>query len=96
MKLINENTILCSVEDDGIGREKAIQIKKQSDLRHKSRGMLITQKRLEILNKQNKDQISVRIIDLKDENDLPKGTRVEIYLMYKEVCLNLIYLLKKY
>jgi ligand-binding sensor domain-containing protein len=85
MKLLNETTILCTVEDDGIGREKAIQIKKQSDLRHKSRGMLITQKRLEILNKQNKDQISIRIIDLKDEAGVPTGTKVEIYLMYKEV-----------
>lgn len=85
LKLLNENTILCTVEDDGIGREKAVQLKKQSDLRHKSRGMLITQKRLEILNKQNKDQISIRIIDLRDENGVPKGTKVEIYLLYKEV-----------
>jgi ligand-binding sensor domain-containing protein len=84
LKLINEKFLLCIVEDDGIGREKAAQIKAKSDLKHKSRGMLITQKRLEILNERDKNQINIEIIDLKDEANIPIGTRVEIIIIYKE------------
>lgn len=81
---LSGNALLCIVEDDGIGREKAAEIKARSDLHHKSRGMLITQKRLELLNKQNKEQMSVTIIDLKDQQGKACGTRVEIMIMYQE------------
>jgi len=82
--LLDDKFILCTVEDNGIGREKAAQIKAKSDLKHKSRGMLITQKRLEILNERDKNQMNVKIIDLKDENNNALGTRVEIIIIYKE------------
>jgi LytS/YehU family sensor histidine kinase len=78
------NSLNCVVEDDGVGREKASEIKARSDLLHKSRGMLITQKRLELLNKQNKEQMSVEIIDLRDEQGNAAGTRVNIMITYQE------------
>lgn len=81
---VKGNSLLCIVEDDGIGRKKAEEIKAMSDLHHKSRGMLITQKRLELLNKQNKEQMSVEIIDLHDQNGNASGTRVEILISYQE------------
>jgi sensor histidine kinase YesM len=77
-------SLLVVVEDDGIGREAANIIKERSDLHHKSRGMLITQKRLELLNKQNKEQMSVNIIDLKNDEGVATGTRVEIHIRYNE------------
>jgi ligand-binding sensor domain-containing protein len=83
--IVKGNSLLCIVEDDGIGREKAAEIKAKSDLQHKSRGMLITQKRLELLNKQNKEQMSVDIIDLKDSNGYATGTRVELMILYQEL-----------
>lgn len=76
--------IRAIVEDDGIGRRRAAEIRAESDLRHKSRGMLITQKRLEILNKQNKDQVSVQITDLEDEHGNARGTRIVIMMLYSE------------
>ena len=85
LKLKDKNYISCIVDDDGVGREKAMQIKVQSGLKHKSRGMLITQKRLEILNKSDEDHVNIEITDLKDDNGKPSGTRVEILIIYKEV-----------
>lgn len=79
-----EDSIKCTVEDDGIGRDAANEIKARSDLQHKSRGMLITMKRLELLNKQSEGQMSVNIIDLKNEAGEACGTRVEIYIRYRE------------
>ncbi len=85
LKFKDKEYLRCIVEDDGIGREKAAEIRSRSGLKHKSKGMEITQKRLEILNKSNKSQPNVIITDLLDENHNPTGTRVEILIIYKEV-----------
>ncbi|MCD4746840.1 MAG: tetratricopeptide repeat protein [Bacteroidales bacterium] len=76
--------MLCSVIDDGIGREKAIEIKKQSNKpKHKSLGMQLTNERLALLNDKSKSNISVEIIDLKDDNDKAKGTKVELRIPFE-------------
>jgi hypothetical protein len=82
---LRKENIHCVVEDDGVGREKAMEIKNNSGFEHKSRGMIITKERLEILNKQIKGQISVNVFDLKDENGIAKGTKVEIIIPFKEI-----------
>jgi ligand-binding sensor domain-containing protein/uncharacterized membrane-anchored protein YhcB (DUF1043 family) len=82
-QLKGEN-LICTVEDDGVGRERSMEIAKQSGIKRKSRGMLITQARLEILNRQSRDEFSVRVIDLKDETGNPTGTRVELVIHYRE------------
>jgi len=68
--------LLCSVQDDGIGREKAMEIKRQNRIKHKSAGMNITEKRLELINSVHKSTLNYKIIDLK-ENGVATGTRVE-------------------
>ncbi len=85
LKLIENDRVFCVVEDNGIGREKASEIKKQSGIKHKSKGMLITKERLDILSFQNKAQMSVTIIDLTDDSGAPLGTRVELIIPIKEV-----------
>ncbi len=82
---LNEETIICSIEDDGIGREKAAEIKKASGIERKSRGMLITKERLEILNQYSKDHYTVNVVDLVDANGKAAGTRVEVTILYKEL-----------
>jgi ligand-binding sensor domain-containing protein/sensor histidine kinase YesM len=81
---VDEKYLLCTVQDDGVGREMAERIKARSDLHHKSRGMLITQKRLALLNNRDENLLNVNIIDLKDESEKPTGTRVEILLIFNE------------
>ncbi len=80
-KLFDENTILCVIEDNGIGRDKVRELQEldQYNLVHESKGTRITKERLEILNKSRKTGVFIKTIDLKDKaTKLAKGTRVEI------------------
>jgi ligand-binding sensor domain-containing protein/two-component sensor histidine kinase len=81
---LEDNSILWIIEDNGIGRDRAMQIQKESGLQRKSRGMLITMERLEVLHRKNNENFSIEVIDLKDENDHPIGTRVELRMAYRE------------
>lgn len=72
--------LLCIVEDNGIGRERA-QIKKQKQKSGKSFGMLITQKRLDQFRYENAS--APEIIDLYDSEGKAAGTKVILYLPYK-------------
>lgn len=76
--------VLCIIEDDGIGRERAAQIRKESGIERKSRGMIITKERLDVLNQYTGDIFVVNVIDLFDEDKQAAGTRVEIRIHYKE------------
>jgi len=76
--------LLCSIQDNGIGRAKASEIKRKSGLNTKSRGMMITKERLEILNKKTDEKFSINVIDLKDASGNPTGTRVELLITLQE------------
>lgn len=75
-----EGRIKCSIEDNGIGREKAQELKGSNQTKHKSFGMMITKERLEILNSMNNSGLSVNVIDLKDPKGNVAGTKVEIFI----------------
>ncbi len=81
-KLYDDNTILCIVLDNGIGRKKAreLQLNDPAMLNHESKGTNITQKRLEILNKSKRKGVFVKTIDMVDSKKRAKGTRVEILI----------------
>jgi len=81
---LHKNFIFCIIEDNGVGRTKAQEIREASGIKRRSRGMLITQERLEILNKQNKEKFSVKVIDLHNDDGKAVGTRVEINILYLE------------
>ena len=76
----NDNFILCTIEDDGVGRLKARELNKNRVSQHKSLGMSITKERLAILNHQNTDKngLSEVVTDLYDVNGSPSGTKVVI------------------
>ena len=73
--------LYCIVEDNGIGREKAREARISSDQgkKHTSKGIAVSMERLRTLGKGNGHAGSLDIIDLKDQNGLPTGTRIEIY-----------------
>ncbi|MEN8226088.1 MAG: histidine kinase, partial [Bacteroidota bacterium] len=81
---LKKNFIFCTIQDNGIGRKKAEEIREASGIKRKSRGMLITRERLEILNKQNKEKFAVRVIDLHDKQGKASGTRVELNILFLE------------
>ncbi|MDP2385351.1 MAG: histidine kinase [Bacteroidota bacterium] len=72
--------MICSIVDNGIGRERSGAIKGASAKEHKSMGMDITKQRLQILNSVSDSNLSVRINDLRDEKGLPLGTKVDIFI----------------
>ena len=79
--LLDEDTILCLVEDNGIGREKALQLRMMDpqNENHRSRGTSITEQRLELLHSSKNKGVLVETIDLKDPQTKEAcGTRVKI------------------
>lgn len=70
-------SIQCTIEDNGIGREKAAEIKARMNTVHKkSLGMQITKDRIELTNQLYKTETTVKIIDLKNNEGEGIGTRI--------------------
>jgi len=90
LKIILEkhnNTVLCTIIDNGIGREASEKLKKnQKEVSHLSIATENTNERLEILNKTVFEKSNVIINDLKDSQGTPTGTEVIITLpIIKEI-----------
>lgn len=76
-----ENFIVCTITDNGIGRKRSAEIKRtMPGNKHKSLGMKITEERLRILNEISKSEHSVQITDLENADGSSSGTRVELYV----------------
>lgn len=70
--------LVVEVEDDGVGRQKAQEMKSKSATTRKSLGLKITADRLSMLHNHNGQQGSIEYIDLADGNGQPCGTLVKI------------------
>jgi LytS/YehU family sensor histidine kinase len=71
------------IEDDGIGRQKASELKSKSALKQKSYGMQITNDRIKAINQLYATGAQVSIEDLYTDNKECGGTRVELIIPYK-------------
>ncbi len=81
-----DHSLLCRVEDNGVGRIKARQYRGQSAF--PSRGMSVTQQRLDTLNHDKTEKTQVHTYDLVDEQGNACGTRVDIVIPQTETpCL---------
>ncbi|HCT30006.1 MAG TPA: hypothetical protein DIW31_04600 [Bacteroidales bacterium] len=74
----NVNSLICIVEDNGVGRAMAEQIKNKQNKNHKSRGSQITQQRIDLLGQMYKEKFSVVYNDLFDNTGDSIGTRVTV------------------
>lgn len=72
----SNGSFYCEIRDDGVGREKAMEIQMKSDAKHRSVATTITRERLAVINRKRKHKISLGIIDLKDDAGEGAGTRV--------------------
>ncbi|CAN5409970.1 histidine kinase [soil metagenome] len=73
----NENGIYCIIDDNGIGREISMQNKFKGDAStHQSKGVHLTQSRLDLDNLINERNASLKIIDKKDDQGKATGTTV--------------------
>ncbi|HRG69343.1 MAG TPA: histidine kinase [Saprospiraceae bacterium] len=73
------NSIVCVVEDNGIGRQLSKKINKWKNKNHVSTGIASAVERLMIIDK-NSDRFKLDIEDIVDSTGLVSGTRVTIYL----------------
>ncbi len=82
-----ERYLKCTITDNGVGRAKAFEVSSKRLKSHRSAGMDITQKRVELLHEAGNEQkrVGVEIIDLRKEDGSPAGTQVSILLPLKEL-----------
>ncbi len=80
-----DGCIKVVVDDDGIGREKALEIKSKQVLKKKSYGLQITEDRIAILNKTQNSKTKISIIDKMDNTGHAIGTRVELLIPVKTI-----------
>ena len=66
------NFIVCEIDDNGIGREKAAELKSKMHVEYQSKGMNISRRRAELYN------IDQMVTDKKDENGIATGTTITV------------------
>ncbi len=74
--MAGESMLQCTIEDNGVGREKAKELKSKTATSRKSLGMQLTENRLNLLNKHAQLNASVEIIDLGNGKSEAAGTKV--------------------
>jgi putative methionine-R-sulfoxide reductase with GAF domain/sugar lactone lactonase YvrE len=76
LSMCSDSMLECTIEDNGIGREKAKELKSKTATSRKSLGMQLTENRLSLLNKHAALNASVEIIDLQNGGSEALGTKV--------------------
>lgn len=73
---MEDKELLCTVEDNGVGRLKAMELKKKSKSKRTSYGISIVESRLSILSSFYGTKLRLSYVDLYDEQNQPAGTKV--------------------
>jgi len=74
----NKNGLHCIIEDNGVGRAAASTINAGRMNKHQSKGIKLTEERLQMMDAQQNHKTVVNIFDLADDAGNATGTRVEI------------------
>ena len=69
-----DDTLICTIDDDGVGIDQAKQTEQWKPEEHRSSGMEITRNRLQVFNKVNPGKVGMEVTDRKLQGG--KGTRV--------------------
>jgi LytS/YehU family sensor histidine kinase len=75
------------IEDNGVGRQRAAEMRSKDALKRKSYGMQITNNRIKALNQLHDSLATVNVEDLVDDEGLGQGTRVVLQMPYKETSI---------
>ncbi|WP_461485067.1 sensor histidine kinase, partial [Pedobacter sp.] len=76
--------LMVTIEDNGIGRKKSMELNEIKQLKHRSFATAAMQSRIELLNKNKRNKISVKYLDKVGENQQGVGTVVIIKLPLNE------------
>jgi LytS/YehU family sensor histidine kinase len=62
--------LICTIDDDGVGRDKATELSNEMHTEYQSRGMQLSKRRAELYS------IELDIVDKKDKNGIATGTTI--------------------
>lgn len=77
------NKIICSIDDNGIGRKESEKLKKNQIHKKSSLGIKVTQERIDLLSEERKLDLKIEITD-KYDNEEALGTKVIIEMPFTE------------
>ncbi len=83
VEIVLQGTLVCcAVIDDGIGRDKALSLRTMAQEKQASAALEVIRERLAIMKRQSGADARLVILDLKDAQGNPAGTRAEVYVPY--------------
>jgi ligand-binding sensor domain-containing protein len=77
--------LVCTIEDNGVGRKQASQYKRPGPFQYQSQGMELTAKRIGILNQTIQTPICIAIEDIEDHARQPAGTHAIIRFPIQQI-----------
>ena len=79
----DDDLLLCTIEDNGVGRDRAQHLHDSALVDHRAHGMKITEERLR-LRSRKPGRECLQITDLKDNHNHVVGTRVILHIPIAE------------
>ncbi len=79
---LQQSLILCTVEDNGVGRALSGQINAHKEIGHESTGIPVTLQRLLLLHEEKQKKYIYIVTDKKDDEGKPAGTKVIFSIPY--------------
>lgn len=79
---LQHDLVLCTVEDNGVGRQKSAQINRHKEIEHESTGIPVTLQRLQLLHEEKQKKYIYSITDKEDAHGKPAGTKVIFSIPY--------------
>ncbi len=77
-----EKNLIIKISDNGIGMKRSQELNQIKNSKHQSFSNQANKKRLELLNKNNKNTLAVNITDRINENGLIEGTQVKLVIPF--------------
>ena len=87
---MQDKILNCTITENGIGREKATELKSKSAEKEKSLGLKITTERLALFNDRKGIDTFYEIEDIIDDKGNARGTKVILKIRYKEAIEELV------
>ncbi len=79
----DKETVICTIEDNGIGIKKSKEINARKSKKHKSISIESIRNRIEILKEYYKSDLGIEFVSLFDDEGNPRGTKVIIKLPFE-------------
>ena len=77
---LTDNKLICSIADNGVGRNAASAFKSMQHINYQSKGTELTGQRILMINKNNTADIILKTEDIINTNGQPGGTKVTVVI----------------